>query len=348
MARVLSSDVARRAGVSRATVSYVLNRRPDKTISEQTRRRVIEAARELGYIPSAAGAALGSGRSQVVLLRDSGHIPSQGQEVLPLGSLAGLLRDALAREVHSWGMTLVSCGSDTPIADVLKHVDPALVIAPGGLDEDEADVVAAVGASVVDRDERGGPLSDLVLGRLPVLQVQYLAEHGLRAPAYLTTRMPGLEPLVASRRRAVLTACGQEGLPVPREYAVGPLDEDAVAEFTGVLHDWSQAGVDAVVCFNDLHAGLALAAARGAGLRVPGELAVIGADDEVLGRFLDPPLTTVAPDMVAFAQYLAARARAVLDGTEVPAVPTTLARVIERATVPAPRFPGPQTCRDRH
>ncbi|RAX21394.1 LacI family transcriptional regulator [Actinomyces sp. Z5] len=341
MARVLSSDVARRAGVSRATVSYVLNRRADKSISEQTRQRVLRAARELGYVPSATGAALGSGRSRVVLLRDSGRIPSAGQEVLPLGSLAGLLRDALAREVHSWGMTLLSCGSDTPIADVLKHVDPALVIAPAGLNKDETDVVAAVGAALVDRDGRGDPLSDLVLGQLPGLQVRYLAAHGLRRPAYLTTRMPGLEPLVASRRRAVLATCEQEGLPVPREYAVGPLDEDAVGEFTGVLHDWSQAGVDAVVCFNDLHAGLAVAAARNAGLRVPDELAVIGADDEVLGRFLDPPLTTVAPDMVAFAQYLAARARAVLDGTEIPAAPTTLARVVERATVPAPASPTP-------
>ncbi|WP_158247648.1 LacI family DNA-binding transcriptional regulator [Actinomyces qiguomingii] len=338
MARVLSSDVARRAGVSRATVSYVLNRRPDKTISEQTRRRVIEAARELGYIPSAAGTALGSGRSQVVLLRDSGHIPKQGQEVLPLGSLAGQLRDALAREIHSWGMTLVSCGSDTPIADVLKHVDPALVIAPAGLAEDEADLVDAVGAVLVDRDGRGSPLADLVLGRLPTLQVQYLAAHGSRHPAYLTTRMPGLEPLVSSRRQAVLAACKQQGLHDPREHAAGPLGEDAVAEFAAVLRGWTEAGVDAVVCFNDLHAGLALAAARGVGLRVPDELAVIGADDEVLGRFLDPPLTTVAPDMVAFAQYLAARARAALDGTRTPPAPTELARVIERSTVQPAEF----------
>jgi len=338
---VLSSDVARRAGVSRATVSYVLNRRADKTISEPTRQRVLQAAEELGYVPSAAATALGSGRSRIVLLRDSGRIPTRGQEVLQLGSLGGLLRDALAREVHSWGMTLVSCGSDTPLNDVLGHVDPALVIAPGGLDEDEAEAVGSVGAVVVDRDEQARPLAELVQGRLPRLQVHYLAARGLHHPAYLTTRVPGLGTLVDSRREAVLSACEQEGFPAPHEYAVGPLDEDAVGEFTGVLHDWSQAGVDAVVCFNDLHAGLAVAAARNAGLRVPDELAVIGADDEVLGRFLDPPLTTVAPDMVAFAQYLAARARAVLDGTEIPAAPTTLARVVERATVPAPASPTP-------
>lgn len=337
MARVLSSDVARRADVSRATVSYVLNRRPDKTISEPTRQRVLEAARELGYVPSAAAAALGSGRSRIALLRDSGRIPSRGQEVLQLGSLAGLLRDSLAREVHSWGMTLVSCGSDTPLSDVLGHVDPALVVAPAGLEEDEADAVGAVGAALVDRDELGRPLSDLVLGQLPALQVQYLAAHGVRRPAYLTTRLSGLGPLVASRREAVLAACREQGLPAPCEHAAGHLGEDAVAEFAEILRGWTEAGVDAVVCFNDLHAGLAVAGAKRAGLRVPDELAVIGADDEVLGRFLDPPLTTVAPDMVAFAQHLAARARAALDGAQMPAAPTALARVVERSTVPLDR-----------
>ncbi|MDO4900508.1 LacI family DNA-binding transcriptional regulator [Actinomyces sp.] len=340
---MLSSDVARRAGVSRATVSYVLNRRADKTISEQTRERVLAAARELGYVPSAAATALGSGRSRIVLLRDSGRIPSRGQEVLQLGSLAGLLRDALAREVDSWGMTLVSCGSDASLTGVLGHVDPALVIAPAGLEEAEAEAVAAVGAALVDRDERGRPLADLVLGRMPRLQVQYLVAHGLRRPAYLSTRLPGLGALVASRREEVLAACERTGLPAPHEHAVGQLNEDAIAEFAGVLRGWVEAGTDAVVCFNDLHAGLAVAAARSAGLRVPDELAVIGADDEVLGRFLDPPLTTVAPDMVAFARYLAARARAVLDGTEPPDAPATLARVVERGTVPAPRVPASPT-----
>lgn len=49
-----SADVARLAGVSRATVSYVLNNTSAVRISEPTRRRVHEAAKELGYVPHAA------------------------------------------------------------------------------------------------------------------------------------------------------------------------------------------------------------------------------------------------------------------------------------------------------
>lgn len=57
MSRVSGNDVARWVGVARATVSDVLNERPDKTISAANRRRVLEAAREPGYVPSAAAAA---------------------------------------------------------------------------------------------------------------------------------------------------------------------------------------------------------------------------------------------------------------------------------------------------
>src|SRR5436309_6772123 len=53
-----SRDVAHRAGVSRATVSYVLNDVPDSRISETTRERVREAAQKLGYIPHAMARSL--------------------------------------------------------------------------------------------------------------------------------------------------------------------------------------------------------------------------------------------------------------------------------------------------
>ena len=56
--RVTSADVARQAGVSRATVSYVLNAAPGQTISAETRERVLHVAAMLGYAPSAAARTL--------------------------------------------------------------------------------------------------------------------------------------------------------------------------------------------------------------------------------------------------------------------------------------------------
>ena len=67
MAGVTSADVARESGVSRTTVSYVLNGTPGTSISDATRQRVLEAAARLGYAPSAAARTLRSGRSDLVL-----------------------------------------------------------------------------------------------------------------------------------------------------------------------------------------------------------------------------------------------------------------------------------------
>src|SRR3954453_7461935 len=67
MKRATAADVARAAGVSRTTVSYVLNDTPHQQIPEATRDRVLEAAERLSYNPSAAARALVRGRSDVVI-----------------------------------------------------------------------------------------------------------------------------------------------------------------------------------------------------------------------------------------------------------------------------------------
>ncbi|MGW1288141.1 LacI family DNA-binding transcriptional regulator, partial [Streptomyces sp. NPDC002586] len=83
-----SADVARLAGVSRATVSYVLNNTSAVRISEPTRRRVHEAARELGYVPHAAARSLRAGHSRMVLM------PAPA---IPVGSLySGFINDPLS------------------------------------------------------------------------------------------------------------------------------------------------------------------------------------------------------------------------------------------------------------
>ena len=75
--RVTSKDVARRAGVSRTTVSLVLNKVEGAQISQETRQKVVEAANDLGYVPEAAAQALASRRSQfigLILTRNPHHV----------------------------------------------------------------------------------------------------------------------------------------------------------------------------------------------------------------------------------------------------------------------------------
>ena len=66
--RVTGQDVAERAGVSRATVSYVLNDAPGQPISAETRARVLAAAADLGYTPHAAARQLRTGVSDLILM----------------------------------------------------------------------------------------------------------------------------------------------------------------------------------------------------------------------------------------------------------------------------------------
>src|SRR3954449_12712011 len=150
--RVTSADVARLAGVSRATVSYVLNDTPRQSISADTRTRVLDAAAQLGYAPSAAARALRTGRSDVVLCL----LPDWpiGSEV---GALLGGLSTALARE----GLTFVvhpGNREDRPISDLWKAITPAAVIVFTDFSDDEMAAMRSAGvALVVALLGRGGP-----------------------------------------------------------------------------------------------------------------------------------------------------------------------------------------------
>src|SRR6185312_14686232 len=96
--RVTSADVAREAGLSRATVSYVLNDTPHQKIPDETRQRVLATAARLGYAPSAAARALRSGRSELVLCL----LPDW-----PMGPQVGEMLEHLSSSLAQYGLTFV-------------------------------------------------------------------------------------------------------------------------------------------------------------------------------------------------------------------------------------------------
>lgn len=100
-----------------------------------------------------------------------------------------------------------------------------------------------------------------------------------------------------------------------------------------MLREWTAGpgGIDGLICYNDLWAAAAVRACREAGIDVPGDLTVIGLDDEPFAPFLSPPLTSVSFDPDAMGAMFFRRARALLDGAQDPADPPAL-RVIHRAS----------------
>jgi DNA-binding LacI/PurR family transcriptional regulator len=297
--RVTSADVARAAGVSRATVSYVLNNTPHQSIPADTRRRVLDAATLLDYAPSAAARALRSGRSDVVLCL----LPDWpvGQEV---GALLTNLSAALARD----GMTFLAhplARGDRPISDIWKTITPAAVLAFDEFSAAETAVMRAAGVALVvallGRSAERRRELEVPQQRIGRLQAGHLAATGRTPLGFAYPDDPRLAAFAEPRLAGVRLGCAERGLPAPAVETV-PLDAGTAA---AAVDRWLAAGVRGVCAYNDEVALAVLAGLRRRGLRAPGALAVIGVDDIPAARLSAPALTTVTTDQGAVARHLA-------------------------------------------
>ena len=313
--RVTSADVARAAGVSRATVSYVLNDTPHQTISAGTRTRVRDAAAALGYAPSAAARTLRTGRSDVVLCL----LPDWpiGQEV---GALLGNLSSALATA----GLTFVAhpgSREDRPIAEIWKALTPAAVLAFADFSDDEIDAMRSAGVALVvallgrtRQRRRELEVSQQLVGRL---QAVHLTAGGHTRIGYAYPDDERVRIFADPRLDGAREACAELGLAEPVVCTV-PLDPVAAADAIG---HWRASGVTAVCAYNDEVALAVLAGMRRTGLAAPGGLAVVGVDDIPAARLADPALTTVTTDQQAVAAHLAATIVAAINGRAEPLPP---------------------------
>ncbi|WP_411104674.1 LacI family DNA-binding transcriptional regulator [Streptomyces sp. cmx-4-9] len=305
-----SADVARLAGVSRATVSYVLNNAEAVRISEPTRRKVREAAEELGYVPHAAARSLRAGHTRIVLLPTS-HVPVgplystflnelQGglrrldYTVVQYGSL-GLNGDEAAR---AWAelrpVAVISLGEITLSAHnvaTLKRAGARAVITMGPVG------VPGAHALVMDQQEVGAQAA------------AHLVQRGHRRIGVVVPEEEGLELFSAPRLAGARAVRGATTETVSMAYT----EESAAA----LAARWRGLGLDAVFAYNDEYAMLLMRAFQDAGLRIPEDVAVIGADDLLLGRLLRPRLSTVQVEMPTGDRLAALVDRAVREPSEV-------------------------------
>lgn len=325
MPRLTSADVARESGVSRTTVSYVLNGKPGVAIPEATRQRVRDAAARLGYTPSAAARTLRSGRSDLVLC------------VLPnwtIGPVIDTLLDHLTGELADRGLSVLvhHDRGPRPLAELWRAVTPRAVLGLAPFAEEDERAMRQAGIKVVgsalDEDDHPGTFS-VPQTRIGQLQVEHLAGRGHRVLGYAAPSDDRLVAFADRRLAGVAAECERLGLPAPVVQAV---DLD-VASAAAAVRAW-RAGDDpvtAVAAYNDEVALAVLAGLRAAGLRVPDDVAVIGVDDIPAARLAAPALTTVWQAIDAQATYLAAAVLAALDESiEPPALPSDVLHVVAR------------------
>lgn len=289
-----SADVARLAGVSRATVSYVLNNTSAVRISEPTRRRVREAAEELGYVPHAAARSLRAGHTRMVLLPTAR---------IPVGPLYSRFLNELQWALRRLDYTVVQYGSlgldGDEAARAWAELRPVAVVSLGdvALTPHGVDVLKRSGAKAVialgRRRVQGAHSLVMDQSEIGSCAVTHLVGRGRCAIGVVMPQEPGLElfsePRLEGARRAA-AGTGARIEPLPLSY-----DEESAAELAA---RWRGLGLDAVYAYNDEYAMLLMRALHDAGIQVPGETAVVGADDLLLGRLLRPRLSTVQIDMV--------------------------------------------------
>ena len=326
-ARITSADVARVADVSRATVSYVLNDTPGQTIPHATRRRVLDAARRLGYAPSAAARALRLGRSDLVLV----VLPDW-----PIGTKLGQVIEQLSSALAERRLTVVThelARTERSIIDLWRSLTPAAVITFDALTPDEVTAMRAAGTVVAVAAAGNGTDGLATLNeQIGLLQVRHLAAAGHRRIGYAAPDDPRVDTFAHGRLEGVHAACAELGLARP---AVRTVSLDSVEGAIAAVYAWraSSPPVTAVCAYNDEVALAVLAGARALGRAVPEDLAVVGVDDIPAARFAAPPLSTVAVDSAAIAAYLTSliTRRLAGDGQEVGA-PAPLARLVARET----------------
>jgi len=320
---VTSADVARESGVSRTTVSYVLNGTENVRISAATAARVRETARRLGYAPSAAARTLRRGRNDLVLC----VLPNW-----PVGPVIDELLDHLATVLAERGLSILVHHNrgPQPLAELWRQVTPRAVVGltPFAPEDVRAmrDAGILVVGSALDEDSHPGVFAvpQQQIGRL---QVAHLAERGHRVIGYAAPTDARLAVFADRRLAGVRLECAERGLPEPR---VEPVDLE-VPSAAAAVRAWRAAEpVTAVAAYNDEVALAVLAGLRAAGLTVPDDVAVIGVDDIPTARLAAPALSTVWQAIDEQADYLATTVLASLDGTEPPGRPDDLFHVVAR------------------
>nr|WP_205752768.1 LacI family DNA-binding transcriptional regulator [Cryptosporangium phraense] len=312
--------VAELAGVSRATVSRVVNQ--SSKVGPEVRARVEDAIRTLGYVPNPVARSLVTRRTDAValvvgepsdmmmtdpflsqlILQTSRELGDAGRQAVLLLTGGDDDHDRITRYLaggHVDGAIVLSVHRTDPLGQQLRHL-PVPVMFGGRPFGDDLGF-----AGSVDVDQRDGARR----------AVEHLVDLGRRRIATITGSL--------DHRAAMERLDGYRSV---LEETLGPVDHDLIAH-----GDFTRGGgeramtellarvpdLDAVFAASDLMAAGALGALRRAGRRVPEDVAVIGFDDlEDVAAWTEPPLTTVHQPVGSFGRRLVEALLEMLAGGE--------------------------------
>ncbi|NCT92306.1 LacI family transcriptional regulator [Cellulomonas sp. APG4] len=363
-------DVAQEAGVSIATVSFAF-RQPER-VRESTRAAVLEAARRLGYVPSASARGLARGRTGALglysfdmLLEADGTSGGRPVRSDPGAYFGGDVAErAFADDADDEDFRVFPLYVD----EVQRGFElecarrgRALLIGrgPGGEDRGVIDVASRVDGLAVFPGDRSEEILDQLARRLPVvafampygegalhhvrvdnvggardLTEHLITEHGARHVEFVGS--PEMTDY-AERFQGMRAALRERGLRVPeRVLDPTPLAADDPFPVVRALSR-TDALPDALVCASDQHAMDLMTVLRSEGRDVPRDVAVTGFDGVVAGRLHRPSLTTARQPMEAMGRFAVDVLMASLADPDAPPVDRTLpVRLLHRESCGCP------------
>jgi len=294
--RVTSKMVAKKAGVSQTTVSFVLNKVEGQNISPETTGRVLKAARDLGYVPQAAAQSLAQGQSHhigLVLLQP--HYQVFQDPYIPN------VMTGLGEIVRNQGFRLIVEHIDNlkdlhTIRNMLKSGEVAgLILANFHWAEE-------ITAQLIQEEYPIVLLDATTNKKYPVVSINHVSGVTIAAQHILSmgheriaciTYAPD-DHLHAEKRLNVLRNILEEGGITPDNLLVRHGQYDPDSAYKAMQSLLVTEPIPTVVFgMNDMMALGAMRAILDAGLRIPEDIAVIGYDDMRFTKFVNPSLTTV-------------------------------------------------------
>jgi LacI family transcriptional regulator len=312
-------DVAKKAGVSITTVSFVLNNRKDVAISEEVKKKVIRVARELDYHPSAMAAGLAGKRTRnlgVVFYQQDSSISNPFYSFV----IEGMVKETIDKGFNLYFSYLESAYDgyqSFPKIIREKNVDGIILIARSDpkmvadLRDRKIPVVAVdtypalKGADSIQVDNKQGGL----------IATEHLIQLGHKQIGFLT--IPKGRPSIDERGEGWRHAHLRNSLKLNEQFLL----ECGSLSFQGGYEGAKEAlqrhkKMTALFCANDEMAAGALRAAREAGKKVPKDFSVVGFDCIVMSAYTDPPLTTISAPKEYMGKLAIARLLEIIESKE--------------------------------
>lgn len=335
-------DIAEDLGVSVITVSKAL--RDHQDISKETRRRVLQRSKELGYRPNLAARALVTGRTHLVGLIVPDLVHSFFAEVAK----------GLSRELRKRGYTLVIASSEEDpdlereeMDHMLSRGVDALALASTQWTVESFRGIEQLRVPylLIDRRFAGFPahfvgVDDEVAG---AMAVEHLIQQGCKRIAHIRGQQTSTS---IGRMEGYRQALLKHGFATPREYVVAGEGADDSADVSGYVAMQQLLAEnprpDAVFCYNDPIALGAMKAILGANLRIPQDIAIVGCGNLNYVDLLRVPLTSIDQQSDALGRQTAKQLLKLIE-SKTPARPKEVLlepKLIVRASSDASLLPG--------